>query len=580
MTLKTFLKRLAIFTLLILVLYLPFQWMLGPVDDAYITCRYSENLAAGEGMVFNPGQKVEGCTAFGMMVLLALFAKLGFPNLVLIAQAFGVLAWALVCTLTLELMRKDPEPPIAFFETLGMVVLVGSLSTLAWVWAGMETPLVAAFWIGAVAAHFREDDRQTLPMLSALLTVGAGLMRPDGILIAVIIALSMLLPLTRNRFVRTVIYSAVVLGLFGGYWLWRWHYFGYPLPNTFYVKVGGGSLRLLAFGALYVGKGMLALGLPLIALLFVHRLGTKFRQVPRRLWVYAGVCLISTAYMIYIGGDFFPMQRFFIPVAAFWALMLVELWRLSPRKSMADDDESAGPATQMQNLVMAIGLLILINIGCALVQTQLFKHIYLVGITEEWSELGRQLDKTLPEDTLIATIPIGALGYWTDRPILDMLGLIDTHIAHREVEYGRGVRGHEKFDTKYVISKNPDLILIWPMHVEPVLSHLLDWNQNNRLSRAQTSMHTFLRNNNRYETYAIPLKQGIFVIASVRRDLVDKEPYASWKKMEGPAKKVLYLEPNEVRALIQRVGKSVIKRDIQRALYRIHRRPSNEQKLF
>ena len=48
----------------------------------------------------------------------------------------------------------------------------------------------------------------------------------------------------------------------------------------------------------------------------------------------------------------------------------------------------------------------------------------------------------------------------------------------------------------------------------------------------------------------------------------------------GKAKKVLYLEPNEVRALIQRVGKSVIKRDIQRALYRIHRRPSNEQKLF
>ena len=35
------------------------------VDDAYISFRYSHNLAAGEGLVFNPGEYVEGSSSPG-----------------------------------------------------------------------------------------------------------------------------------------------------------------------------------------------------------------------------------------------------------------------------------------------------------------------------------------------------------------------------------------------------------------------------------------------------------------------------------------------------------------------------------
>ena len=34
------------------------------VDDAFISLRYAENLATGEGLVYNPGQRVEGYSNF------------------------------------------------------------------------------------------------------------------------------------------------------------------------------------------------------------------------------------------------------------------------------------------------------------------------------------------------------------------------------------------------------------------------------------------------------------------------------------------------------------------------------------
>jgi hypothetical protein len=60
----------------------------------------------------------------------------------------------------------------------------------------------------------------------------------------------------------------------------------------------------------------------------------------------------------------------------------------------------------------------------------------------------------------LALTPIGAIGYRSHWPIIDLVGLIDKHIAHMSVPLGKGMAGHEKFDANYVLSKNPDFILL------------------------------------------------------------------------------------------------------------------------
>src|SRR6185295_8846902 len=58
-------------------------------DDAYISFRYAENLATGHGLVFNPGDRVEGYTDFLWVVLLA-FCKLAGAPLPEASQALGI----------------------------------------------------------------------------------------------------------------------------------------------------------------------------------------------------------------------------------------------------------------------------------------------------------------------------------------------------------------------------------------------------------------------------------------------------------------------------------------------------------
>ena len=47
-------------------------------DDAYISYRYAENFIQGNGLVFNPGERVEGYTNFLWIILLSLSPSSGW----------------------------------------------------------------------------------------------------------------------------------------------------------------------------------------------------------------------------------------------------------------------------------------------------------------------------------------------------------------------------------------------------------------------------------------------------------------------------------------------------------------------
>jgi hypothetical protein len=64
----------------------------------------------------------------------------------------------------------------------------------------------------------------------------------------------------------------------------------------------------------------------------------------------------------------------------------------------------------------------------------------------------------MPPKSLVATNAAGALPYWSDLPVIDMLGLTDRHIARRPADSGRWI-GHERGDGAYVLSRQPDIII-------------------------------------------------------------------------------------------------------------------------
>jgi hypothetical protein len=76
-------------------------------------------------------------------------------------------------------------------------------------------------------------------------------------------------------------------------------------------------------------------------------------------------------------------------------------------------------------------------------------------------DIGKWLTKRLPSSTSIALNPAGIIPFYTRFYTIDMLGLNDKHIARKKVDkLASGAVGHLKFDSNYVLSKNPDLIII------------------------------------------------------------------------------------------------------------------------
>jgi hypothetical protein len=80
---------------------------------------------------------------------------------------------------------------------------------------------------------------------------------------------------------------------------------------------------------------------------------------------------------------------------------------------------------------------------------------------EQRRVLGEWLSEHTPEDFVVAGYAIGALGYYTDRDMLDLFGINDVTIAHTGVpDLGTGIAGHEKYNNAYVLEDvRPEIIV-------------------------------------------------------------------------------------------------------------------------
>jgi hypothetical protein len=78
-----------------------------------------------------------------------------------------------------------------------------------------------------------------------------------------------------------------------------------------------------------------------------------------------------------------------------------------------------------------------------------------------WKMLGVWLEGNTNEDDLVASPVVGAVAYYCDRNVVDMLGLTDKAIAHTILYPGQGPRDHERYNTEYLMSKKPKCIFLF-----------------------------------------------------------------------------------------------------------------------
>jgi hypothetical protein len=218
-----------------------------PEEDAAILMRYSRHLAAGHGIVWNVGEPpVDGATDFLFMVLLAALHAAG-ASLESSARVLDLSAHAA----TVAVVYLGARRLFAASRSAAVVsaAFVAAGPALAYSEACFGTPVfaltVAAAWCAAARAAQGGAGGAWAFAASAL---AMGLARPEGALLAVFM-LAAVAWARGPREAGTALRAFVIL--FGGlglaYFLWRWWYFGHPLPTPFYKKGGGvlhwGTLR-------------------------------------------------------------------------------------------------------------------------------------------------------------------------------------------------------------------------------------------------------------------------------------------------------------------------------------------------
>jgi arabinofuranosyltransferase len=443
------------------------------VDDAYISFRYAYNAARGYGLTFNAGERrVEGYTNFMWTAMMIPWFWFGLPIHV-VSMVLGT-AWALG-TLVLLMRVAGGSRDTGWLGALAAVLLAADGSFALWAVGGLESPLFAFLVLGGALAYLREmqvdgaGTARAWPLSGAWFALAA-LTRPEGLLVYGLTGLHQV----ATRLVRERRIAARQdwqrLALFALIWVpwfaFRWRYYGFPLPNTFYAKV-----TLSDTGA-QRGRGMEYLQTFIRIHLGYVPLGVALLPLLRRRWrawssYFVLLVLIYGLYIGYVGGDW-SVGRFFVPVMPmFYALLVGGLAVVQGWLTQQVEKRLKLPTGVRQGLiaVVVVALVVGFFVSSSLNgEKALFLDRFDARLAgQARTTMGRWLHDNVPPDTYIAVDAAGQIPFYSDLRALDLYGLNDLTIAHHQVEtMGQGTPGHEKMDMNYVIFEaQPDYIIIY-----------------------------------------------------------------------------------------------------------------------
>jgi hypothetical protein len=447
------------------------------VDDAYISFRYAVNFAHGNGLVWNPGERVEGYTNLLWVVLLSGFAKLGLDLFVPgILLSFLFASCSLVYVM--HLARRIPDGgPLAIVAAGALLATNPSFDHAAT--SAMESTCFGFLVLLAIDLLIRSRENARLTWRAALCFCAAYLTRPEGALIAAI-ALSVEAIARSGSLgarVRALapIGAAVVL-VVGVHVAVRLAYYGYPLPNTYYAKVILGRMAAVR-GSAHLGGFLLAGGwIALPGVLEVERPG------PLRPWMVHGYALLVAylAYIVVVGGDHPFWYRFYVPLLPLPFLATSQLATRIARQVASASLQSVPPLVRWVLAVTGLAAMVALprSLGYSFAERGDVVGHAEPGFRDAANDIASFFRNEAPAGSLLAALPVGHVGYYAPNVrILDMWGLNDVHTAHLDVP-PLFKSGHDKYDPLYVVMQKPDYAYMFRFDVAgpvPVPGYDICW---------------------------------------------------------------------------------------------------------
>ena len=426
-------------------------------DDSMVSMRYARNLAAGHGLVWNPGgERVQGITNLGVTLVMALthLLPIGAERVALACQVL-----ALACLLGILRLLSDVTRLLTASAWAGVVaVAVGALcAPLAlWTLQGSDVgpvTLVLLLALQSLLSGWRADR----PWPWAVFTwVAVGVVvRLDLLVVGVaLLAVGLLTGADRLRLAG----AAALLGATAGaVLLFGRLYYGDALPNTYYLKATGAPLRLVWAVGLDDTLRLLGQISPFLLVACALGLWRPARRGPGVL-ACAAVVTALVLYNAVVGADWKRhdyLSRFVVPALPLLVALLVTACHDLAHTFVAAAPRRAGVLVALAALAAAPQLS----------PTTAWREWLQPDVptmdratNQKNAAMGLYFKASTEPDTRIAVHWAGVPAYFADRPCVDLLGKSDRHIARMVVN--RFYPGHSKWDWDYVLERlKPDVIM-------------------------------------------------------------------------------------------------------------------------
>jgi hypothetical protein len=427
-----------------LALYAGLLWPIrnSVTDDTYIHLVFAKHFRDGLGLVFNPGQPVFGTTSPLWSLGLGVLGKSGI-DLLLLARGLSMLFGAAAIVAFAMFLRRFLESWVSeqgygagrgeLAWAMGTLAFAGDVWLVRWSATGMETALAVFLVTAGFAAYVMLRPWGNRVLLPAAWWSLASLARPEAAVLLVLLVLRVVISGSpRHVKLERLGWVLLPIVLVQGAWLaYACSLYGTVVPATLAAKAAGG-LGPHVFLDLIVRQGraiIAARGIELLVLVaFAPALVTRF-------WVRRADHFVPLGWLLglpllYALRGVPAISRYLVPllpliVAYAWGTLA---WLAAGYRR--------NPALAVAGLALA-GVLSLAN--------SLYTYTrFVVPQADAFSqdvggslrELGEWCNVHTPAGTEIAMPDIGAFGYFADRPVIDLAGLVTPAITPLLARYG------------------------------------------------------------------------------------------------------------------------------------------------
>jgi hypothetical protein len=409
-------------------------------DDAYTTYRYARNIAAGEGFVYNPGERVQGTSSPLYTLYLAGITRIvGYSVLPLASRVTGIAADILTLWLLWTICHQFS---LAVKTVGGLLFALFPKINLIGI-SGMEAPLVTMFMLLSWFLLQRANMKTSLLVCGFVLLTRAD----SGLWVLLLIAAAAV----QSR----ITWKALILPLviYGGWMLFAWQYFGSWIPHAVTAKRVSWIHLFPAFDPLRVMSGYLSLHFAdtinaLIIVIFILPV------------IIDAILLVRDRSALAI----FPLFFLSYNVAFSFARILVPDWYYYPgyityivsiSHLLSRLSEKILPKLRHYLCpAVVIGTALTLAFGFAIAAPRWATSLGQIGI-EQNGRMGLWLRDHAPVVSRVLVEPIGQIGWESNLLIDDYIGIVSPQV----IEYRERFSGSDRWYMCFLKEQRPDYII-------------------------------------------------------------------------------------------------------------------------